>query len=181
MYLEFWYNVDKRFPPKLASWLSVTDRTPSCLSKTYKPNRHEMQRVFDKFDVNKDGKISGTDLKQHFESLMKKESMRDQVYKMVQAADFDGDKVINFTDFMKLHEKGISELEIRKAFRMYDLDEDGKISVDDLQKMFHRLGEKCSTSECESMIEKVDIDRDGKVDVEEFMIMMTKTLETLPV
>lgn len=181
MYLEFWYNVDKRFPPKLASWFSDNDRTPSCLSKIYKPNRGEMKRVFDKFDINKDGKISGTDLKQHFALLMKKECMCDQVYKMVQAADFDGDKVINFTDFMELHKKGISELEIRKAFRMYDLDEDGKIGVDDLQKMFHRLGEKCSTLECESMIEKVDFDRDGMVELEDFMIMMTKTLEKLPV
>lgn len=180
MFLKFRYNIDKRFPPKLASWLSDKDRTSSFLSKTYKPNSDEMKRVFDKFDFNKDGKINATDLKRYFVSLMKKECMCDQVYKMVQAADFDGDKVINFRDFMELHKKGISELEILKAFRMYDLDEDGKISADDLQKMFQRLGEECSTLECESMIEKVDFDRDGMVDVEDFMIMMTKTLKMLP-
>lgn len=179
--LEFRYKVEKRFSSKLASWLSGKERrTSSCLSRTYEPpKKDELKQVFDKFDINKDGKICRNDLKQHFASF-KNGNMGDRVTKMVEAADFDEDGVINFIDFKELHKKGISEQEIRSAFRMYDLDADGKISAKDLQEVLHRLGEKYSNLECVIMIANADCDGDGKVDVEDFMIMMTKTLKMLP-
>lgn len=176
--LELWYNVQKRFPPKLISWFSGKEtRIPSCLFRTYTPIKEEMKLVFDKFDSDKDGMISRCDLRQLLPSL--KENMGDKVHKigeMVAAADFDGDGFINFKDFMQLHENGISELDIRSAFRMYDLHGKGKISADDLQEVLHRLGENCSNVVCKRIVEQVDADGDGLVGMEDFLFMMTKTL-----
>nr|XP_016465081.1 PREDICTED: calmodulin-like protein 1 [Nicotiana tabacum] len=131
----------------------------------FRPKEEEMKRVFDKFDTNKDGKIS----KEEYKSAMK----------MMRAADTDGDGFINFEEFMRVQnlEGGVNPTDIKSAFKAFDLDGDGKISADELLQVQRMLGEKCSLENCKKMVRGVDANGDGLIDMDEFVTMMTRTMK----
>lgn len=62
--------------------------------------------------------------------------------------------------------------ELRNAFCMFDQDEDGFITAEELSFMLSELGEKFSIKEAQELIEKVDNDGDGKVNYFEFVELM---------
>lgn len=86
---------------------------------------------------------------------------------------------INFDQFLtvltaKMGEKDAHE-EIQKAFRLFDSDETGKISFQNLKRVAKELGETLSDEELREMIEEADLNGDGLVDEKEFLRIMQKT------
>ncbi|CAN6728571.1 unnamed protein product [Malus baccata var. baccata] len=60
------------------------------------------------------------------------------------------------------------DCELMDAFRIFDTDKNGKISVEELQKVLVSLGcQKCRLKEYRKMIKRVDRKGDGAVDFEE--------------
>ncbi|PIA27554.1 hypothetical protein AQUCO_07600015v1 [Aquilegia coerulea] len=140
--LNFQYNLSKKLPSKPVRWGS-SDKQLSGLSVSYQPNVEEMKKVFDKFDANKDGKIS----KEEYLTVLRalgKQNLDREVNQVFEVADTNGDGFINFKEFMDLHEKGggIKQMDIRNAFRTFDLDGNGRISAEDLLEVMKRLGER---------------------------------------
>ena len=64
------------------------------------------------------------------------------------------------------------EEELRKSFRLYDTDDTGKISFENLKETAHDLGEDLTDEEIRDMIREADVDGDGEVNLEEFIKMM---------
>ncbi|GJM96414.1 hypothetical protein PR202_ga13245 [Eleusine coracana subsp. coracana] len=65
-----------------------------------------------------------------------------------------------------------SEEELRESFKLFDADQNGYISADELRRMMENLGEKLTDKEVEDMIREADKDGDGLVSYEEFKQMM---------
>ena len=62
-----------------------------------------------------------------------------------------------------------------QAFRLFDDDETGFITLKNLRRVAKEIGENMTDEELQEMIEEADRDGDGQVSEEEFLRMMKKT------
>ncbi|AES90184.2 putative EF-hand domain pair protein [Medicago truncatula] len=188
-FLDFQYNLSKRKYLRKPSRLFSKDkqnsgvtmfsknRQNSGLKYIFQPSLDEMKMVFDKFDSNKDGKISQQEYKATLKSLGMEKSVN-EVPNIFRVVDLDGDGFINFEEFMEAQKKGggIRSLDIQTAFRTFDKNGDGKISAEEIKEMLWKLEERCSLEDCRRMVRAVDTDGDGMVDMNEFVAMMTQSM-----
>jgi centrin-3 len=63
--------------------------------------------------------------------------------------------------------------EIRRAFRLFDDDNTGKISLRNLRRVAKELGENLTDEELRAMIDEFDLDNDGEINEEEFIAICT--------
>ncbi|KAE8698626.1 Calmodulin-like protein 1 [Hibiscus syriacus] len=171
-FLEFQYKLLKNNFLCKPSRLFSIDRQNSGLSTAFQPDLDKLRKVFDKFDSNKDGKISQMEYKAMLRALGQG-NMAQDVPRIFWVADFDGDGFISFKDFVEVHKKsgGVTTMDIQNAFRTFDLNCVGKISAEEVMEMLRRVGENCSLEECKKMVRAVDSNGDGMVDMDEFMTM----------
>ncbi|CAJ1973340.1 unnamed protein product [Sphenostylis stenocarpa] len=135
-----------------------------------------LKDVFDHLDVDKDGKISSSELMDYFASVG--ESLSHKVAeRVINEFDSDGDELLDFGDFEKLMKQEESEeLEdvLRSAFEMFEVEKGcGCITPTGLQQMLRQLGDVKSHDECAAMIRPFDLDGNGFLDFHEFQQMMS--------
>ncbi|GLT24876.1 hypothetical protein SLA2020_332200 [Shorea laevis] len=177
-FLEFQYKLSKCRMLRKPSRLFSRDRQNSGLLSSFQPDLRELRHVFDKFDANKDGKISQMEYKAVLRALGQGNMIAD-VPKIFQVVDLDGDGFIDFNEFVEVHKQsgGVQAMDINSAFCTFDLNRDGKISAEEVMEVLRGLGEQCNLEDCRRMVRAVDTDGDGMVDMEEFMTMMTQTMK----
>ncbi|MBA0556175.1 hypothetical protein Gohar_008912 [Gossypium harknessii] len=149
--------------------------------KSSNVNQEELQKVFNQFDANRDGKISVTELRDVLKS-MGSSITEEELKRVLEDIDTDKDGFINLSEFSSLFRSSSDEvtaaLELRDAFDLYDQDKNGLISTSELHLVLNQLGMKCSVDDCARMIKSVDSDGDGNVNFEEFQKMMSASLAT---
>ncbi|CAN6286690.1 unnamed protein product [Urochloa humidicola] len=135
-------------------------------------SRHcELQRIFQHFDRDNDGKISGAELRAFFVS------MGDDMPPASSSCGGGGGYMLDFAGFVALMEReGGQEQEedLRRAFEVFNAVESaGRITARGLQRVLAQLGDKRSVADCEAMIRAYDVDGDGGLDFHEFQRMMS--------
>ncbi|KAJ3676218.1 hypothetical protein LUZ60_003630 [Juncus effusus] len=162
---------------------STTASTPSPSSPTNASgaspaisSEEELERVFNKFDSNGDGRICRTEMAAIFESLGHPIDS-DELDRMMEEADADGDGFVSLAEFGELMTGGEGdeadeEEELKHAFQVFDVDQNGAISAEEIARVLRGLGEAASVAQCRKMIDGVDRDGDGMVSFEEFKVMM---------
>ncbi|KAG8368370.1 hypothetical protein BUALT_Bualt15G0038400 [Buddleja alternifolia] len=177
-FLNMRYNLSKRKFLKTPSRMFSGDRQNSGLYPIYLPKTEELKQVFNKFDSNKDGKISPDEYKAMLKALGKGNLLSREVQKIFEVADLDGDGFIDFNEFVEVQKKegGVKTVDLQRAFQVFDKDNDGRITVDEVYELLRNLGERCSLQDCRKMVQAVDINGDGVIDSDEFMTMMTRTM-----
>merc|ERR1712244_50325 len=107
------------------------------------------------------------------------EPKKEEIKKMITDIDKDGSGAIDFNEFLEMMTKKMSEKdsreEILKAFRLFDDDETGFITLKNLRRVAKEIGENMTDDELQEMIEEADRDGDGQVSEEEFLRRMKKT------
>ena len=67
--------------------------------------------------------------------------------------------------------------EIKKAFKLFDDDNTGKISLRNLKRVAKEIGEDMDDEELQAMISEFDLDQDGEIDEKEFISIMEDAYE----
>ena len=132
----------------------------------------EFKEAFDIFDVDGGGTITAEELGEVMKSLGQKPT-RAQLEARVREIDADGDGAIDFPEFLtmmlrKMNE-GDPERELRDVFTVFDKDQSGTISADELKSVMKVIGEKLTEQEIEDAIRLADTTGDGEVDYDEFI------------
>ena len=99
---------------------------------------------------------------------------------MISDVDDDGSGTIEYEEFLKIMTHQILNRdpkdEILKAFRLFDDDETGNISFNNLKRLAKELGERMTDEELQEMIDEADRHCDGEANEQEFLrIILKKT------
>lgn len=129
------------------------------------------------FDINGDGTVTLKELKGVMRALGQNHSDT-ELSEMIKSVDENGDNEIDFTEFLVLMKSRIGDTnldpdkEFRDAFKVFDIDGSGSISLSELRKLMEKLGQNLSEAEIRDMMVEVDTDGDGEISFDEFKTMM---------
>ncbi|XP_050215359.1 probable calcium-binding protein CML27 [Mercurialis annua] len=145
-------------------------------------SKDELQKVFNQFDANQDGKISLSELGGVLKA-MGSPYTEAELERVMEDVDTDRDGFINLEEFSQICKPSESadaaSSELRDAFDLYDQNKNGLISSGELHLVLNRLGMHCSVEDCVRMIKTVDSDGDGCVDFVEFQKMMANNAQNI--
>ncbi|XP_015255237.1 PREDICTED: calcium-binding protein 2-like [Cyprinodon variegatus] len=139
----------------------------------------ELREAFVEFDKNKKGYISHRDLGECMRTMG---YMPTEMELIELSQQISGGKV-DFEDFVELMgPKLLAETadmigvkELRDAFKEFDSNGDGQISLTELREAMKKLmGEQVTNREINEILKDVDLNGDGLVDFEEFVRMMSR-------
>ena len=140
--------------------------------------RQEIKEAFELFDTDKTGTIDYHELKVAMRALgfdVKKQ----EVLAIMRDYDRDGAGQIEYPDFLEIMTTKIGDRdpveEILKAFKLFDEDSTGRISLRNLRRVARELGENLSDDELQAMIDEFDKDGDGEISENEFLAIMKQT------
>jgi Ca2+-binding EF-hand superfamily protein len=83
--------------------------------------------------------------------------------------------MIDYSEFLNLtiqHEKLLTEENLKITFMNLDLDNNGTVTVDELQKVFEAGGNKKTDKFWKEFIRTMDLNNDGGIQLNEFMTIM---------
>lgn len=135
----------------------------------------EIKEAFCLLDKDEDGRITVAELGVVMRSLGHKPTEK-ELRGMVNEADQDGNGTIEFSEFLDMMAKQMKTTdhskELHEAFKVFDRNNDGVISPDELQYVMTNLGMKLSEEEIDDMIKEADLDGDGYVNYDEFVTIL---------
>ncbi|XP_071011388.1 centrin-3-like [Oncorhynchus clarkii lewisi] len=164
--------------------MSLSLRTELVVDKTKRKKRRELteeqkleiKEAFELFDTDKDKEIDYHELKVAMRALGF-EVKKVDVLKILKDYNREGNGKITFDDFNEVVTDRMLQRdpkeEILKAFKLFDDDDSGRISMRNLRRVARELGESITDEELRSMIDEFDTDGDGEINQEEFVSIMT--------
>jgi len=133
------------------------------------------RHAFTLFDADGDGTISIKELHEVMKSLGQNPT-ETEIEDMINEVDSDRNGTIDFEEFCKMMTtptKDVDfEAEMKSAFKVFDHDGSGTISLDELRRVMKSFGEILTEDELDAMIKEVDKNGDGSIDYQEFVHFM---------
>ena len=135
----------------------------------------EFREQFSVYDKNGDGHITT----EEFGAVMRSLGLnltQAELQEEINDSDLDGDGTINFTEFLCAMAKDTySEKDLKKDFRLFDIDKNGFISAAEMRYVRTILRWKQTDEEIDEIIKAADVDGDGQINYREFArLMMAK-------
>lgn len=130
------------------------------------------KEMFDLLDIDDNELLTPMEVRNlllHYQYNPKKQI----IYQMVSDLDIDESGGINFYEFMKMMTAKLSETDsdddITKVYKLYDADNKGYITIDDLKNVSKELKEEIRDEELKEMMDKIDPKNQGKITYEAWM------------
>ena len=129
----------------------------------------ELQKAFAKLDIDQDGKISSEELLQGYEEVFNQTVTSQQIEEILRLADTDGSGALEYDEFIAAAmnpQKLYSKKNLIKAFKLFDTDNSGTISVNEIREA---IGPDLATDEVwKKLMASADADGSGEIDLQEF-------------
>ena len=134
----------------------------------------DLKEVFLLLDKDYDGKISYNELMAEYCKIVNEKEAKNVVQKILNEVDSDKNGYIDYSEFLRANvdiRKIVNEENLKNAFKMFDLDNSGKISSEELGRILD--GENFNNNSLwEKIIKDFDINGDGEIDIEEFGMLL---------
>jgi calmodulin len=131
--------------------------------------------VFSLFDKDSDGTVPSKELGTIMRSLGSNPT-QSELQDLIRELDVTNSGKLDFGDLLKAMEKEYrkpdTEDQIREAFKIFDKDNSGFISAEELKHVMLNLGEKLSQEEVDEMLKQANVKGD-KINYGEFAKVMT--------
>jgi len=127
------------------------------------------------FDKDEDGVLTFQELNVVMKSLGQRPSEKELLRMVREVSEDRIYDTIEFNEFLQMMSKQMrnyTQDSLRDAFRIFDKDDDGLISVDELRHIMLSFGEKMSEKELDEMISEANCDKDGHIDYEDFVLVL---------
>lgn len=127
-------------------------------------------------DRDGDGYINSQDLQTLMQSLGGNPT-ESEVQEMIHEVDEEGKGAINFKEFLKmmaikLKSTNDEEEDIREAFKIFDKDSNGFVTVEEMKTVLSNFGMSLPLDEIVDMFKTADFDGDGMLSIVEFTALM---------
>eukprot|EP00667_Euglena_gracilis_P019488 EG_transcript_20895 len=136
---------------------------------------NEFREAFTLFDRDGDGSITTKEIGAVMRALGQNPT-EEELQKIIEEVDQDGNGIMDFEEFLALMSKKMHEEyeldDIEEAFRIFDKNQDGFISLPELRLVIDKLGERMPESEIKDMFNEVDLDKDGKISFQDFAAIL---------
>jgi len=135
----------------------------------------EYKEVFMLFDKDEDGVLTFPELNVVMKSLGQRPSEKELLRMVREVSEDRIYDTIEFNEFLQMlskQQRNYTQDSLRDAFRIFDKDDDGLISVDELRHIMLSFGEKMTEKELDEMISEANCDKDGHIDYDEFVLVL---------
>ena len=142
---------------------------------TFHDEIKRLKEEFDRIDENKDGEISKDELIKCLETIHPNGEAKIKANEIFNEIDFNHDGTINFSEYLTLtmeKEKLINEDMLKKTFKLFDIDGNGYITIDELKEIMPL--DLINNSGWLDLVKEVDQDGDCQISYNEFKQMMLK-------
>eukprot|EP01112_Ceratiomyxa_fruticulosa_P008867 TRINITY_DN22_c0_g1_i5.p1 TRINITY_DN22_c0_g1~~TRINITY_DN22_c0_g1_i5.p1 ORF type:complete len:149 (-),score=43.35 TRINITY_DN22_c0_g1_i5:145-591(-) len=135
----------------------------------------EFKEAFALFDRDNDGKITTGELGTVMRSLGQNPTQA-ELKDIIKEID-DGSGTVDFATFLTTMQRKMkhsdNEEEIREAFKVFDKNGNGFVSVAELRHVLTTIGEKLTREEVDGMLKEARL-VDGQINFEEFVKIIKK-------
>lgn len=131
----------------------------------------DLRNIFQEIDKNGDGKLSKEEIEQGYSNFGREIDL--DIVEIMERCDTDGNGYLDYTEFLTAAvnwQKLLSNDRLATAFKVYDKNGDGKISLNELAETLSNSGVDQVT--LTDMIRLADKNGDGEIDFEEFKELM---------
>ncbi|GFR95338.1 calmodulin [Elysia marginata] len=153
--------------------MNGTTQTPELTEE----QRLEISSAFAMFDQNGDGQVDREELIEVMRAMGQNPTVAEATA-MIAEVDVNQNGKVEYREFEQMMAKrGVNSImqeedDLREAFKVFDRNGDGFITIDELRVTMTNMGEPLTKEELEDMISSADTNHDGKVHYDEFVKMM---------
>lgn len=135
-----------------------------------------LKKIFYTMDLNLDGKISREELSHAYE-VAGLPIQKEQLDKIIQSIDFDNNGFIEYQEFIRVtipKENLFTEVNLKTAFDLFDLDKNGGISLSEVCEVLGMNNKNVDESVINELLKEIHNSGDEEISFEQFKSIMNQ-------